>query len=1431
MKRPFERILAFGVAACAVAIQMQAQPVLSTRELRWFDAAGTNYIGLSGPGSGADYTLLLPIAAPAASSNSMLLVNSAAAPWQLSWQITSTTPGDVLVIGATGSPSWDQPFWFLNGNTFGGTPTATGLGIAPAAGTRWIGTNTATDFRIGTNNVIRGILSGTTGILSLQNDIFVNSSGNGGTGVRVGRGPGSATTENTVVGDGALAANTSGASNTAMGFNALFSNTTGSFNSAVGAGALRSNTTGLNNTAMGAGALQLNTTGSDNSAYGYQALNKGTGRMNTAIGAYAMFNATTADSNVAIGAEALRALTTGRGNVAVGFQAGASTTTGSRNIFIGPLAGTGVAATASDLFVLGGANTAGAAYQPLLYGDLQRGRLWVNPQTTPPATPGAHLHVSATAAGLRPFAIRAASGQTADLMQAENSLGRVIFSINATGGLDFRPAPVIPPAVAQTREFRLYDLDGDYIGFKAPNNIDLADARVWTLPGTFGAQGDYLTSNAAGTLQWLSGFIYPPYVYDNASPVGGTESDSSFILGSIPFFPTDPALGLNEAWSNTGIGYDVLKNLKTADDNVAVGHRAMYLTTGTIGATAYLASGGSRNVAVGKNALYSADGTVATNANENVAIGTSSMFQAAGVSRSVAVGFESLFSVQLFTHSGNVAVGYRAMRGPASVSSSTTGTGNVAVGDSSMLAITTGANNTAVGAGTMNSPSLTSATLNTAIGRYAMQAVTIGGSNVAIGGQALQAVTTGGSNVALGTQALQAVTTGGSNVAIGALTLNAVTTGSNNLAIGASALRFPGGGSAGNTAIGVQSMQGTGVGVATQANVGIGFQTLVNLTGGATTSNVAIGNSALRGWNATPFYTGSNNVAIGASALLNAKSSGNNIAIGTSAMTGSRQSLNSIAIGTSALSNDTSGTQNIAVGTNALRGATAAPFFTGSNNIVFGQNTMLNATTAGSNVGLGTSALSAVSTSSSNVAVGNNALSAATTGTGSNVALGNGTLQSITTGVNNVGVGAGANQQSQTGNQNVAIGVSAMLGNASFRLTGTSNVAVGHTSMQNVRTGATSNTAVGALSLLNILEASGNTAIGAGALTSYSAPAFALSNTRNTAVGDSAMALLTTGLRNVAIGTRAMHNSTTAFDNTAIGDSTLYFQQTASNNVAVGKFAMLGVTATPLTGTNNVAIGLRAMQDIRGVAATNTAVGTSAMQSITTGLSNVALGASAGFNNQTNNNRLYIGNAPTTALIHGDFSTGRVLINATGMTNSALSAPTINAALDIRALSAADRGLVIRTAAGATANAFEVQDNGGTVRFAISPSGNLSAINGVAYTWPTALPAAAAAGQLGSGIMEVTNTGAMSWRQFVMVQANGLDFPLTPAQNVSDIDVAVVGAVVGDVVQLGTPAPLANTTYTAWVQVADVVRIRFHNYDAVNDANPAAANFKITVIK
>ncbi|HBB25179.1 MAG TPA: hypothetical protein DCZ59_02825, partial [Bacteroidetes bacterium] len=227
----------------------------------------------------------------------------------------------------------------------------------------------------------------------------------------------------------------------------------------------------------------------------------------------------------------------------------------------------------------------------------------------------------------------------------------------------------------------------------------------------------------------------------------------------------------------------------------------------------------------------------------------------------------------------------------------------------------------------------------------------------------------------------------------------------------------------------------------------------------------------------------------------------------------------------------------------------------------------------------------------------------------------------------------------------------------------------------------------------------------------------------------------------------------------------------------------------------------------------------------------------AGALSTTNNSRLYIANSSSSALVHGDFSTGKVMINATGMTNNATSAPAINAALDIRTQSATDRGLVVRLASDGTANAFEVQKNNGDVIFSIASDGNLGAIRGVNYVWPTSGPAEAGVGQLGTGILEGARTGAsevtLTWRQFKLVTAAALDFPNTAPQATSDLDVTIQGADPGDVVMLGTPAPAANSTYTAWVSAANTVTVRLHNYAAGGgaDVDPAAADFKITVIK
>ncbi len=142
--------------------------------------------------------------------------------------------------------------------------------------------------------------------------------------------------ENTAVGAGTLANDTSGFINTSIGYDALTTNTSGYANTATGVFALRLNTIGINNTATGNTALGSNTSGSENTASGLGALGRNsTGSFNTATGGNALVNNTIGNNNTASGSSALAFNQTGGNNTAIGYEALAESMTGSGNVAIG----------------------------------------------------------------------------------------------------------------------------------------------------------------------------------------------------------------------------------------------------------------------------------------------------------------------------------------------------------------------------------------------------------------------------------------------------------------------------------------------------------------------------------------------------------------------------------------------------------------------------------------------------------------------------------------------------------------------------------------------------------------------------------------------------------------------------------------------------------------------------------------------------------------------------------------------------------------------------------------------------------------------------------------------------------------------------------------------------------------------------------------
>jgi trimeric autotransporter adhesin len=342
------------------------------------------------------------------------------------------------------------------------------------------------------------------------------------------------------------------------------------------------------------------------------------------------------------------------------------------------------------------------------------------------------------------------------------------------------------------------------------------------------------------------------------------------------------------------------------------------------------------------------------------------------------------------------------------------------------------------------------------------------------------------------------------------------------------------------------------------------------------------------------YPVGTDNVALGNTAL-DSNSSGNySTAVGSNALTASTASSNT-GVGFAALEANTSGTQNTAIGMQALTDNTTA-----NNNTAVGHRTLFVNTTGASNVAIGVEALAANTTAANNTAVGFQSLNANTEGY-NNTAVGSGAMLNTTTGVNNTAVGSSALETNTTGYFNCAMGQGALGLNES----GINNVAIGYQSL--LDNTDSNNTAVGHLALTN------NT-----------------SGADNTATGSQSLSINTTGGSNSAFGRYALLNNTTASNNTAVGRSSLQETTTGANNTGVGYQALYVNTE----GANNVAVGIGALKD-NTTGATNTALGSEALNNNTTASNNVAIGVDALYTNTTGAGNTAIGKSAGSAVTIG----------------------------------------------------------------------------------------------------------------------------------------------------------------------------------------------------
>ena len=119
----------------------------------------------------------------------------------------------------------------------------------------------------------------------------------------------------------------------------------------------------------------------------------------------------------------------------------------------------------------------------------------------------------------------------------------------------------------------------------------------------------------------------------------------------------------------------------------------------------------------------------------------------------------------------------------------------------------------------------------------------------------------------------------------------------------------------------------------------------------------------------------------------------------------------------------------------------------------------------------------------------------------------------------------------------------------------------------------------------------------------------------NTALDDGSLS----GGNNTAIGSAALSSTTSGADNTAVGFNVLSTNQTGSNNTAIGKSAL-----SLNTGGNNVAVGRSALEN-NSTGAGNFAAGYRAGTATTTGSSNTFVGQDAGVTNTTSGFNTYVG--------------------------------------------------------------------------------------------------------------------------------------------------------------------------------------------------------------
>ena len=461
--------------------------------------------------------------------------------------------------------------------------------------------------------------------------------------------------------------------------------------------------------------------------------------------------------------------------------------------------------------------------------------------------------------------------------------------------------------------------------------------------------------------------------------------------------------------------------------------------------------------------------------------------------------------------------------------------------------------------------------------------------NTALGFEALNATgsdVTGTGNTAIGKVALKLNKTGTANVAVGQGSLFTNLEGGSNTAIGYDALRLNVGSE--NTAVGRSALLGSISG--STRNTAIGYFALKSSTGNTTGG----------------FLTGSSNTAVGHSAGSGITTGSNNIAIGGG--DGIAGGSNNTLIGVSARVSNGSFSNATAIGHNAS--------VTASNTIQLGSTSVTDVKTSGNLTANGITVGKGGGNQNANTAIGASALSVNTDGN------------------NNTAIGFGADVASPSLTNATAIGSGAIVAadnTIQLGADGTNNT----TPISNVKTSGT--LTLGAVTYPNTRGTSGQvlTTNGNGTAT-WAAGGVPYAG----ATGPVNLEGFDLKVNGITIG-RGSGNSRF---NTVSGDGALF------NNTAAGEFNTASgyrALGSNTEGSQNTANGAEALGS-NTIGGNNSAVGQEALKNNTEGGNNTAIGKSAGYANTTGNQNTAIGSG-------ADFGADN-LTNATAIGNGAIVA-------------------------------------------------------------------------------------------------------------------------------------------------------------------------------